>query len=247
VLFLHVTSQVEGDEHQELFKQRGGTGFPYLAILDADGELLFGRASRNVAGFELAMERARKTQAQLADLARRSEQGDASARYALFLKRVELLRYSAAEARAAFAGLKLSEEDRKVAEARLVELDIREVMSTLTKDPQSRIAAGRTFAKMWAAGTTPADPRTTEWRYFYHFVMVHAEAEKDADLFERALEVYKGQFGSNPRSRRTIESFESKLARLRADGEPKDTAIRKLRIELNLISIKNGEKIRSGI
>lgn len=210
-----MTSRVEGDKHQKLFKQRGGTGFPYLAVLDADGELLFGRASRNVAGFEFAMRRARKMQTQLADLAKRSEQGDASARYALFLKRVELMRYSAAEAREEFAGLKLSEEERKVAEAKLVDLDIREVMSTLTKAENSRTAAGRAFAKMWEAGTTPADPRTTEWRYFYHFVMVHAEAEKDADLFARALEVYKGQFGSNPRSRRTIESFERKLAKLR--------------------------------
>ena len=52
----------------------------------------------------------------------------------------------------------------------------------------------------------------------YHFIMVYAESEKNAKLFEEALETWKKQYGSNPRQQNSIKSQEAKLAKLKGEG-----------------------------
>lgn len=53
MLFCHITSQVPGDENQNLLRQMGGRGFPYLIYLNADGERLgVHNGPRSVAAFK---------------------------------------------------------------------------------------------------------------------------------------------------------------------------------------------------
>lgn len=218
VLFLHVTSRVEGDKYQKLASRRGSSGFPYLAFLDANGDLLAGRVSRDVKSFEFSLNKAREVKQELDDLAKRSEAGDKEADKLRFFKKVELLHFSAAKARQAMEGLGLSADEKKKAEAELVDLDIREVMLTLTLDEKTRIAAGSKFAEMKEDGRIPSAPQKTEWRYFYHFIMIYAESEKNVKLFEDALETWKKQYGSNPRQQNSIKALEAKLAELKSEG-----------------------------
>lgn len=218
VLFLHVTSRVEGDKYQKLASQRGSVGFPYLAFLDANGDLLAGRVARDVKSFEFSLNKALEVRKELDDLARKSAAGDKEAEKLLFFEKAELLHYSPPEARRAMEGLELSEDERKRAEGALVVLEIREAISLLTPDEKTRIAAGSRFAGMKRAGRLPLDPKKSEWRYFYSFIMVYAESEKDAPLFEEALETYKKQYGSNRLQQNWIRSKEAKLAKLRGGG-----------------------------
>ena len=58
VLFLHVTSRVKSDPHQDLLREKGGRGFPYLAVLDPRGEVLAHPASRSADVFARLVDKA---------------------------------------------------------------------------------------------------------------------------------------------------------------------------------------------
>ena len=40
VLFAHITSRVEGEKYDKLLNEKGGGGFPYLAAMDAEGNVI---------------------------------------------------------------------------------------------------------------------------------------------------------------------------------------------------------------
>ncbi len=57
VLFLHNTSRVKGEPYPTLLKDNGGTGFPTLWFLDADGKVITKQGERTVKAFGKTMPR----------------------------------------------------------------------------------------------------------------------------------------------------------------------------------------------
>jgi tetratricopeptide (TPR) repeat protein len=77
VLFCHVTSQVPDEPHPKLMEEKGGLGFPYMAILDSRGALIAAhRGARTVEAFGRTLAAARK----LVELRPKADGGDRPAR-----------------------------------------------------------------------------------------------------------------------------------------------------------------------
>ena len=61
VLFAHVTSQVPGDKNQDLLQKKGGTGFPFIAFMDSEGNVIAKHeASRTAYGWARTGEKAKE-------------------------------------------------------------------------------------------------------------------------------------------------------------------------------------------
>jgi len=95
-LFCHNTSQVEDEPYPKLLSEKGGRGFPYVAFLDAEGEVITpqGYDKLTVKGFH-------ETLAKVNDfirLEKLAQDGDKSAETPLFIAKVKLGRFNFAEA-----------------------------------------------------------------------------------------------------------------------------------------------------
>ena len=73
---MHNTSMVDDEPYPDLLQEKGGTGFPYLAVLDADGEVIAPHnGARTVEAFAKTVAAAAKYQG----LKKRFESGDQEA------------------------------------------------------------------------------------------------------------------------------------------------------------------------
>ncbi len=204
---------METDADQDLLLKKGGTGFPYLAALDADGNVLakLPRVARTTANFQKMMEQARATKTELVKLTKKAKAGDQAAKIALFAKRLELSYLSAKEAKAAFADLKgLTDEQRKDFTAKLTSLEVGSILSAV-QGKEDYAAAGAQLAAMAKAGRIPT--ARGEKINFWYLISVHAEEAKDAKLYGKAFQVLKAAEGIRPAF---IEKMRTTLKRLKA-------------------------------
>jgi hypothetical protein len=209
VLFAHVTSHVEGDAYQNLLSEKGGRGFPFLAILDANGDVVAKPASRDVAGFEAAL----ADGAKFLDL-KAKEDPTVDDRVDLLCLEIALGRLDLEQARESAAGIEgMSDAQKaKVADA-ILPLEIRSHMPKSRRPtPEERQASGKAFAEMFKAGREPTDLRTLQ--PFFIFMLDYAEAEKDADLFKKALGKLEAAFADNPRATRFLDAQRARLEKL---------------------------------
>lgn len=214
MLFCHVTSQVQTDKHDQLLSQKGGTGFPYLAFLDAEGNVLAKHMGmREVAGFSATA----KTAAAFVDLKKKAENGDKAAKSELLVQQLELGHLSADDARAKMKDVALSAEQKAKVEALLANAEVQDVLKTVTQDKATRVAAGKKFLELKKAGK-PAPAGEREFQSYWIFIMDAAEADKDARTFEEAYEALKKKYGPNM-SPQFTKMTEDRLAKLKEAGK----------------------------
>ncbi len=214
VPFLHVTSRVEGETYPDLLSEKGGRGFPHLVAMDAGGEVVAGLEDRTVEGFRAMMKRAGEFETLLAKKDRTPAE---EVRY--LAAEIRLGRVKADAARARAAALKgLAEAAKKELDGLLLGLDIRAILDGI-KDPAARLAAGRAFAEMWAAGRVPGGD-DAGFQPFFVIMLDHAEAVKDAALFEKALGKMREKLGSEPRAAGFFKKNDERLAKLKEAKEP---------------------------
>lgn len=78
VTFLHVTTLIPGRSDDDLLGRVGGSGFPTLLVLDAEGEVVARPQERTVHAFELAIAAGLDRLAERAALAQRKGEGGAT-------------------------------------------------------------------------------------------------------------------------------------------------------------------------
>jgi len=95
---------------------------------------------------------------------------------------------------------------------RLAGLEIREVLSTVTRDRATRLAAGKKFLEMKKAGK-PAPTGDQEFQAYWIFIMDYAEGEKDAATFEEGFEALKQRYSQqmSPQFKNATEERLKKL------------------------------------
>lgn len=216
VPFLHVTTKVEGDEHQELLQQKGGRGWPTLLFLDAEGEVLAEPADRSVAGFEATADALQTVQRlQGKPEAERTAEDEVE----LFLARVALGKVELAEALEIQKTLQATGAEAERVEQALIELEIRDQLADLRSQEQANEAFAH-LASMAAAGRVPKGSGLPVAR-FWSAVSEHAIASGDAALFERCLAGMKEALGDDERYAQVYEAMEAKLAELKARSPDK--------------------------
>ena len=131
VLFLHNTSRVETDKHQKLLGKKGGGGFPYLVVLDSNGDVLtkIPGKDRTVDGFTEAVSAAKETKARIADLRKKAEEGN-TAKKKLFSIQLELGHLTLKQAKNILSTLNLTAEERKEFDSKCAGLELNEIMAS---------------------------------------------------------------------------------------------------------------------
>ncbi len=224
VLYLNVTSHVKTDADQDLLGAKGGSGFPYLVFLAADGKILAKHnypRPRTADGFGETLEEAEAAVA----LRAKAAGGDADAVREVFGQDLEYGNLTAKEATAAVAGMKnLAAEDKARYDGLIANLEFREIMAGINKKAEElgdaltpdaikglQADAGKQFIAMWTAKRIPSGEQ--ERRTFYVFLGIGGEAEKDSAALEASIEEMK-TWPSNPNLAKRIAEAEAALKAL---------------------------------
>ena len=205
VLFLHVTSHVEGQPHPDLLREKGGDAFPYFAVLDDQGEVVARhQGAPSVAGF-------RATLAASADYVRLREKaaaGDLDAKARLLIRRLEFGNLSFARAVAERAALTELTDDQAARIDRLfTSLEFAEIRASLRRR-EDLPKAGAKLAIMKDGGRIPSGRDAID---FWMIISFYAEEQKDAALFREVVDA----LGGNPLIRgRTEARLRQRLEKL---------------------------------
>ena len=219
ILLCHITTHIKDQPHDDLLGKVGGRGFPTIAALDADGNVIGHlRGQRNVSGFEGLMSSAKETSTQLRNLAQKASKGDAAAKLELFEKKLQLKHFDFAAAQAAYKALgKVSDDVKKRIEAQLAGLEVASIFAKVKPNKKSQIAAGEKLAAMVKAGREPKGrmERLNSW----FLISMWAESTKNVEMFERAYKTFKATEGIRPTF---LQGLERKLKALKGGGDKSD-------------------------
>ncbi|MHC5210431.1 MAG: hypothetical protein ACYTG2_06930 [Planctomycetota bacterium] len=189
-----------------LLREMGGTGFPTLMFLDADGRRILKHAGpRTVKGFEKSLEEVQD----FLDLAKKAEAGDDKAATAVLLRQLELGWWGLDEARERRDALKtVSSKQKKEFEQLLIDTEVRSLAAAVEED-EAHIAAGKHFAAMWAEKRIPrADAERSS---FWWAIAAYAEHEGDKKTFKRVIGEYDDLVDDNSRYRNQLLNLEERL------------------------------------
>ncbi len=208
VLFCHVTSQVEGDAHQDLLAQKGGRAFPYLVFLDADGAVAAKQAERSVAAFLATLGKLDE----LAALEARFAAGDQQAGAAALKLGLELGGRSMAAARERLQKLgDIPAEQRQALAALILNAEVDALMAEVRTKAQAA-EVGRTFLVMERQGRVPTGRAAIT---FYSVILETHEAAADAAAYAATLEQFKRCIAGQRNADRVVRRYEATLEKLR--------------------------------
>jgi len=191
VLFLHNTSFVESDPHQSLSQEKGGIGWPYVVVMDAEGTVMVRNIetrAKKVSEFESIIEREVPAYMRLQEAA---ADGDAEAVHAFLRRRMELANISFTDASAERKKLTdLEEAEASKLDQDLINLQVDELFASIKERSQVAYAkAAPLAAKMVEQERIPRGEART--RNFWRLVAIYAQATKDKELAERAQKAIK--------------------------------------------------------
>ena len=216
-MFLHVTSQVQGAKHPRLLQEKGGRGFPYLVYMNAEGKVEAKVQGRSVKGFSNLGSNLSK----FAELTKKQADGDKTVGKDIWLLKVKMGKFSTGQAaRDALKALEgVSDDDKKLLEKSLVDMDIVEVVKGIRRgDRAGTIAAGKKFAGWVKAGRVPSTDANSGVIYgFWNACLVFAGLEKDVTLFEKSLKALKKEFANNQGAANFFKAKEAVLAKMKAE------------------------------
>lgn len=206
VPYLHITTRIPGRAYDGLLGEKGGTGFPTLMYLDAEGRVLARHAGqRSVKGFEESLEGVQE----FAALLREAESGDPGAQVEVLIRQLQMEWFDFEDARARVAALpKVDSKEKKVLDQLLVDTEVRSVVRNAGEDTERRLAGGAHFLAMWEEKRVPEGE--SELYAFWSLIADHAEAERDKKLFKRVVDAFDDTL-KNTRYGQVLERFEERL------------------------------------
>lgn len=210
VLFAHITTQVKGDKHPDLLRQKGGLGPPYVAMLDARGSVVGKlKESRDVAGFTAMAAKAAVCAAELSTLATAAAAGDVAARRQLFVRRLELGAYATMDdATADLAGF--DDADRAAIDQPLYDFSVRLRIDAIGSKRDSA-ACGKAFALEIRAGRTFKGDLLRLQSYWV-FAAEHARSTEDVLVAERAVAAIDELVPANEHARQFTAKLRAEIA-----------------------------------
>jgi len=215
VAFLHVTTRVDTDKHQDLLQAKGFRGFPSLCFMDEAGDVIAKHSGpRTLDGLDGTASSAGEYLA----LRERASTGDAAATAQMFVKNLELGHYSFSDGmlRLAVFASELDAATVAAAESTLIEVQIQEMAKALRDKDLEREAYMAQYAEIMSmffrADRMPSGRTAMN---VLMGTMNHAQANKDVGLFERALSRMKQEADGDQRYDRMVSHFENQLQQLR--------------------------------
>ncbi len=191
-----MTARIEGREDDDLLaRMTGGSLFPTILILEADGQtllkldraLLSGALSTGRLSVESLGQKLDACERYVALRARVSE-GDASAKLCLAIRALEIGKIDVAEFSRAIAGAELTpERAKRVAQVRANAICESVVAKTRASgmDPEVERAAALECVELYKAGT---HPNSDSADIYWWLVATQARTAGDAAMIERSIE-----------------------------------------------------------
>ncbi|HLG43205.1 MAG TPA: hypothetical protein VI643_07550 [Planctomycetota bacterium] len=213
VVFMHITTRIEGEKHDKLLSEKGGTGFPFVVYMDADGNVVARHeGQRTIDGFETTAGKARE----FLELKKKAEGGDKAAQLDLLKKQIEFRHFDSVEARKRVDAIAdLDEATKKDLLEKIINMKIYEIIGTITADKATRIAAGKKYNEMRLAGELPKGDR--ELQYLWMFILEYAESASDVRLYETGVKAVEEAFGAKTQYKRWVDQIKQKLETLKAN------------------------------
>ncbi len=202
---------MEDEPYPTLLQEKGFGGFPSLAFMDAEGEVLASPADRSVDGFNKTLN---SVEAYL-ELKAKADSGDKSVANALFVAEVQLGKVEFAEAKTRYAALNgLSAEERKLIDQELLNMEVADVIGRVQSRQITSEEATATLAELAKADRVPTGMYAPT---FWSVVLQHADQNKDVVLFERSLAAMKELFAGQSQFEEALAQMEKRLKELK-DG-----------------------------
>lgn len=218
--FLHVTTKIEGMKYDGLLQEKGFGGFPSLAFMDAEGNVIHKQGDRSVEGFTASMVALPK----LADLEKRIAAGEKGLEYDYLLAKWDLGQASYDDVVKACDTIKgLNKKQKATLAAMRIDAEIDHLASSLyVRDPAQREAALKKAAPRFKA-ILKSDHVLNDSRKgtVWNGLMSYAEMENDIELYAKAVEFFKKMYADEPRAERYLKGLDEKLAKMREGAAAK--------------------------
>lgn len=183
VLFCHVTTRIDGRPDDDLLNQKGFRGFPSVAIMDAEGEIVKKGVGRSVAAMGSAIDAVSAYNAIKTKVASGEKGLDAK----LFVASVRLGKIDADEAKEKLGKYKLSAANKKIVEGLIFD---KEMDGWFSKARSRGLTPQEFFAKIYdayKAGRRPSDSEESQ-NTFWNFLLQGAEEAGDVEAFQAAVD-----------------------------------------------------------
>ena len=202
--------------------EKGGGGFPYIAMLDASGDVLgVHNGARSVEGFQETVDKT----ATFVALREKAEAGDEKAKVEVFLAQLDMsMTHDKAVATLAevkkLAAFGEIVDDAKMAEIsqKLVNLEVNDVVSEIKTGSEEEMAtaAGKLLA-IKEAGKSPDGQAAFA---FWQILLGHAQRQGDVEMVKKLAEEWIATMDEDdPREGRMITSIRGSLERVIAEME----------------------------
>lgn len=210
VLFLHNTSRVEGEKYGTLLQEKGFTGFPSLAWMDADGNVIAKQGERSVDGFV----KSQKAVAVVTDLKALAARGgaDEKVQKKLLLAEIDLGQLDADAIKERAAAIKNWTDDEKAkVDQSLTDAEVRAIAGQIRQLGPDK--AAEQVAAIAKAGRRPSADQAP---MFWQLTLTHAANTVDGELGQQAYDELMKAAGDNPRYARAKESWQKLLDKAKA-------------------------------
>ena len=213
VPFLHVTTRIDDRANDGMLSEKGGTGFPTLMFLDAEGEILGKPGGRDVASFDKTL----SNLTALKDLNKRIAAGEKNLGDDLFMVQLAMGEYKtvAEIEEKAKTFKKLTKEQKLTIAKAIVGKKVEAAMNSMERGPEGQIKVGKKFKAIYDEGLFPEGDMEGP---FWGFLMEYAESEKDGKTMEVALNHVKRIFGKEDWAKGLIEEKEAALKEIKEGG-----------------------------
>ncbi|MEO0481612.1 MAG: thioredoxin family protein [Planctomycetota bacterium] len=191
-LFLHVSTRVDGD-NDDLFREKGGTEYPHLALLDAEGRVV-GRVEGNKRdGFTVGQirESLENDVREFRELETKAADGDSESQHELFKRRVEYGHFlnDYDQAREQLAELEdFSDEQRATFEAELITQEFNQILAIAQDQSRYPEAGAQALTMHKKDRIVDGDLKP----YYWSLVGVGAAGARDAERLLKSVEILEG-------------------------------------------------------
>lgn len=210
VLVLHNTSRCDDEPYPNLLREMGGSGFPTMSYLDADGHLLQQLAfPTTLETCEQAWKELQVWKAMRAEV--EAGTADAIKQVQLFVLELKMGNRPYAEMRQRRDALQINDAARKETEQPLIDLQFTEILRATPREQMA--AAGAKFLAMFRQQQIPSSTKETP---FWQAIFAHATEQQDVELFEEVMGFLRTNRGSDARLQRYLKMLEVQLDDLKA-------------------------------
>ena len=232
VLFASVMTRIEGRDDDALLQEYGFRGFPSLALLDSDGEMVTKKVGRDL----YSMQTVSAAVSVYHKLKPQVDAGEKVDQAAWFMARLGMGELKLEEARKEVAALKLSDEQKVVAGQQIFVMEMEDLMDKLrSRELQVDAAGDVVYARYKEGARLPEGASLAS--YFDQMLVKGASKAKDAKAFFSAyprvkegmakqlksLEEGKVQYKDNERAQeyfnRQIESTKKQIDELESQAK----------------------------